>query len=176
MGAGFFLLGGTKLSVIALVKLALYVAMPAALGVLIGSLPVYFIAYYGGEPAIRKWGKWFFLKWEDVERAKDKISRKRLTFWIITFFRFLPAMPSVVITAFAGAIRLSFWEFAISSLIGVFLRAFTMGAIGWLSNGLYRSFADRVSKVEEIVGISLIILAVLIWIWYVKRSKKNKAI
>ncbi len=178
MTAGFFLLGDTPFGWPGVIALITKVAIPAALGVLVGSLPVYFLAYYGGEIAIRRYGKWFMLKWEYIERAKRQLEKKRREFWLVSFFRFLPAMPSVVITGFAGIIKMPLGQYALSTLLATFARVIVIGSIGWLTRGLYGSFAETIDLSEKI-GLLVVVAAIGFGIfWYAKKSKsrKNKSV
>lgn len=129
--AGAVILGGQSLSFIGIAKLLLVVALPSALGVTIGSLWIYFIAYYGGLIGLRTYGKYFFVSSKKIEVAREKIASNKNTLRAITILRFLPIFPNTVVTACAGILRLSFKSYFISTMIGIFIRATYLGAIGW---------------------------------------------
>lgn len=181
LGAGFFLLHGVPLSIIGFGKVALFVALPAAVGVLLGSLPVYYLAYYGGEPAIRKWGKWFLVRWSQIERLSARLAKRKSTFWLFALLKFLPAVPSVVVTGFCGAVRIPLGRYAAITLVGVFARALMLGTMGWLAGGLYQSLITGFNRAESI-GTVLIAAVVLGGLGYVYvhakkvRSKKSTSI
>lgn len=160
LGAGFFLLGETPFSLLGFGKVALFVALPAAVGVLLGSLPIYYIAYYGGEPAIRKWGKWFLVRWSQIERLNVYLAKRKVTFWLFAFLKFLPAVPSVVVTGFCGAVRVPIARYAAITLVGVFARAFTLGTIGWLAGGVYQSLVLGFNRAESIGTVIIAVAAV----------------
>ena len=176
LSAGFFLLGDTPFSLEGLMRLTTHVALPAAIGVLIGSLPIYFIAYYGGELAIRRFGKWFMLKWEQVEMVRHRLHKKKRFFWLLTLLRVLPAMPSVAITAFSGVVRLPFLAYAGSTLLGVFFRALIMGLLGWFSNGVYESLAARISHIESIGGlvVGVLLIGGIGFLLYAKKARSHR--
>ena len=51
-------------------KLFIYIVLPAALGVTVGSLFVYAIAYFAGKPFLERWGKYLGISWEDLEKTE----------------------------------------------------------------------------------------------------------
>ncbi len=137
IGAGAIILGGHALNLEGVVKLLLVVALPSALGVTIGSLWIYFIAYYGGLIGLKTYGKYFFVSSKKIEQAREKIVSNKNTVRAITILRFLPIFPNAVITALAGILRISFKNYFISTMIGIFIRATYLGGIGWFLGKLF---------------------------------------
>jgi membrane protein DedA with SNARE-associated domain len=131
IGAGAIILGGQAFTIGGVIKLLLVVALPSALGVTIGSLWIYYIAYYGGIIGLKTYGKYFFVSSKKIEEAREKIANNKNTVRAITILRFLPIFPNTVVTACAGILRLSFKNYFISTMIGIFIRATYLGAIGW---------------------------------------------
>mgnify|MGYP001605554549 FL=1 len=59
MFAGFFLLPVNE-NIIGVISSAIFtVAIPMSIGISVGSLVPFALAYFGGKPAILKWVKWF---------------------------------------------------------------------------------------------------------------------
>ena len=69
--SGFLLVTG-PISVKAVLALIFKVAIPAALGVTLGSYFIYFIARFGGKIVIEKWGKYIGLYWADIEKFQNR--------------------------------------------------------------------------------------------------------
>ncbi len=137
IGAGAIILGGQAFGLLGIMKLLLVVALPSALGVTIGSLVIYFITYYGGGLALKTYGKYFKVSGQKIEKALEKIASNKNTIRAITILRFLPIFPNTVITACAGILRIPFKKYFISTMIGIFIRATYLGAIGWLIGELF---------------------------------------
>ncbi|MBZ2166763.1 hypothetical protein [Methanobacterium spitsbergense] len=72
MGTSFIVLKGVSISPDAFLKLFINIVLPASLGVTIGSLFIYTIAYFAGKPFLERWGKYLGVSWEDIEKAEKK--------------------------------------------------------------------------------------------------------
>jgi membrane protein DedA with SNARE-associated domain len=162
MTAGFLFVTG-PVGVGSILKLILYVGLPAAVGVTIGSLWIYGVAYWGGRRALDKFGKWIGLSWEDVEKMRIKFEASKGDEFGIIGARVVPFVPSVAISAFCGFIRMKFWKYCTLTFIGMFLRAMLMGAIGWQVGNVYHRYAETIARFEKL-GLVLIILAGLLFI------------
>lgn len=177
-GAGIFFLSGQAVTFATILKLITWIAIPAAVGVVLGSLPVYFLTYYGGMPAIRKFGKWFFLNPDKVEETRQNIISKPRTVWVITGLRFIPLLPSAFVTAAAGLVRLPFWQYVYSSLIGVFIRALYLGIIGWATGSVTgASTRPTTQKIVILVVVLLVISGITsLLINHAHKRSKKKAV
>jgi membrane protein DedA with SNARE-associated domain len=180
-GAGFFLLAGEPVSVASIWKLITWIAIPSAVGVVVGSLLIYFLVYYGGMPAIRKFGKYFLLDPEKIEKTRADIAQRPSIIITITALRFIPLLPNAVITATAGLLRIPFWKYVWSTLIGVFIRALYLGSIGWLT-GRVTDASDPGKSFYAKIGILFVVLIAMsiivgLLMRYVRnRKKRNKNI
>ena len=59
MFSGFFVMGGLPIDTTSVYKLLISVSLPVALGLTLGSLLIYSLAYYFGAPFINRFGKYF---------------------------------------------------------------------------------------------------------------------
>lgn len=134
------------------------VALPAALGVTIGSYMVYFIARYGGKILIEKWGKYIGLYWSDIERLQTYFKGTKRDDLIIGGARVLPFFPSVAISAFCGLIQMHPLKYFVISFVGVFFRGIILGLVGWQVGNVYEKYAEFISKIESLVLISTILI------------------
>lgn len=172
--AGALLLGGTHFSWLLVVKTMLLIGLPAAVGVVIGSLPYYALGYFGGKPAIEKWGRWLGISWQGVEELDRRLAKNWLDDLIFIGLRALPILPSVLLSFGPGVLRLSLRTYLIGSLIGTFIRASVMGFIGALLGSQADSIARVVDKAQNVGLIFLGISGVVgVWFWW-KGKKKNK--
>ena len=162
MTAGFIFVKGA-VGVATIAQLILYVGLPAAAGVTIGSLWVYGVAYWGGKAFLDKFGKWIGLYWSDVERMKEKFEKTKGDDFFIIGARLLPIVPSVATSAFCGFIRMKFWRYVMLTFIGMFFRGIIMGAIGWQVGNVYYKYAETVARFEKL-GLVVIIAGVIIFV------------
>ncbi len=169
--SGFLLISG-PLSWGVFYALIFKVAIPAALGVTLGSYAVYFVARFGGRFAIEKWGKYVGLFWNDIEKLQSRLSGTRKDELVIAGARILPFVPSVAISAFCGILEMHPIKYFIISFIGVFLRGIILGVLGWQAGNVYIKYADFISSVENIVLLSTILtLGIFIVLKY--RSRRQ---
>lgn len=160
--SGFvFVSGSFSWSVVS--ALVFKVAIPAAMGVTLGSYVIYFIARYGGKFAVEKWGKYVGLYWSDIEKLQNKLSGTKRDEIIIGAARVLPIVPSVAISAFCGILEMNIVKYFFISFAGVFFRGIILGILGWQVGNLYEKYARVISSAENIVLLSTI-LAVLIFV------------
>lgn len=175
-GAGFFLLSGNTFSFVSVLQLFGYVVIPAVLGVTLGSLPVYYIAYYGGYNALKKWGKYFLIKDSYITRAEAYAEKERNIIVSMALLRIIPIIPSSVASAIAGLIRMKLVPYLISTAAGVFVRATYLGIFGWVAGSLYKDIIEEGHSFTSL-GVTEGILLVLILFGYglYRYTKKKKA-
>ncbi len=175
MSGFIFVTGPVSLSTI--LTLIFKVALPAALGVTIGSYMVYFIARYGGKFVIEKWGKYIGLYVSDIEKLEARLSGTRKDEFLIGGARILPIVPSVAISAFCGLIEMNVVKYFVISFIGTFIRGIILGAIGWQVGNVYERYANLIGAVEDKI-LYLIVALVLGFIVfkYIQKKKGERAL
>ncbi|MFM2357927.1 MAG: putative rane protein YngC [Candidatus Parcubacteria bacterium] len=150
MSAGFIFLKGT-FSLSLLYTLIFTVVIPATIGVTLGSYVIYAIGYFGGKPAIQKWGKFFGVSWESVEHFQEKrIVRKTETIALLVA-RATPFVPSTTIAFFCGFIRQPLWLYTQITFIGVLIRSIILALLGWYAGEVYATYANAGSYLEAIL-------------------------
>lgn len=169
--SGFLLVSG-PVSASSIFALVFKVALPAALGVTIGSYFIYFISRYGGKFVIEKWGKYLGLYWSDIEKLQGKLSGTKRDEIIIAGARVLPIVPSVAISAFCGIMEMNPLKYFFITLSGTFLRALLLGTLGWQVAGIYEKYAKAISSIENTILLStILIIAIFVVIKYRGKQK-----
>lgn len=169
--SGFLLVIG-PVSVKAILALIFKVAIPAALGVTLGSYFIYYIARFGGRFLIDKWGGYLGLYWGDIEKLQSRLSGTKKDELLIGVARIIPFVPSVAISAFCGILEMNIFRYFIISFVGVFFRGIVLGAIGWQAGNVYERYAEVLSSIENTVLISTIFaLGVFIVLKYRSRPR-----
>lgn len=120
VGAAFFF--GKPISVAVIVKIFATVILPIVTGATVGSLVIYGLAYYGGKPAIDRWGKYFKVTWDSVLAFQRKLGERRSDEWILFLSRALPFAPTSVLTVIAGTMRMNVVVYAAITFLGIFVR------------------------------------------------------
>lgn len=160
IGAGFLLLSGLPITFLNILKLFTLVVIPASLGVTIGSLVIYCLTYYGGDRAIKRYGKYFFIDYEKVNKSREKALNNKNTFRFMTILRFIPLLPNTAVTVIAGLLKMKLKDYVFSTFLGMFVRVSYLGAIGWLAVRSYEESAMYKSPVSKILFLIGIIVAI----------------
>jgi membrane protein DedA with SNARE-associated domain len=174
LSAGAILLGKISFSWVLVGKAMLIIGIPAAVGVTIGSLPYYALGYFGGKPAIEKWGKWLGINWQQVEELDAKLLKNWWDELIFIGLRALPILPSVLLSVGPGVLRLPMRTYLIGSFIGTFIRATIMGFVGGLLGGQFDTIKQTVDSAEKI-GLVFFIISCIIGVWLYLKSKNKKS-
>ncbi|KKS17885.1 MAG: hypothetical protein UU76_C0030G0003 [Parcubacteria group bacterium GW2011_GWC1_41_7] len=173
MGSGAFLLSGPILSFSFLKTLFFTIAIPAALGVTLGSFIIFILAYFGGKPTLEHFGKYFGVSWSEMEKAEEKFSKGYADETLILILRMLPIAPSVVVSALCGLFRMNPLKYAGLTFLGTLVRAGMLGALGFQMGRVYIKYASIFSQIESFVlwaFLGVIVLWMLLRIW---RKKKK---
>ena len=170
MGTSFIVLKGAMITPEAFFSLFINIVLPAALGVTIGSLFVYAIAYFAGKPFLERWGKYLGISWENIEKAENRFEKSNSDALVLFGVRAIPIIPSVAISAFCGFIRFNIKKYLIITFLGTLVRAFILGFIGWQFGSLYQTAANEISYIEEI-SLAIIIITTISYLIYKKKFK-----
>ena len=170
--SGFLLVTG-PVSVKAILALIFKVAIPAALGVTMGSYVIYFSAKFGGKFLIEKWGKYLGLYWVDIEKLQTRLSGTKKDELLIGIARIIPFVPSVAISAFCGILEINVFRYFVISFVGVFFRGIVLGTLGWQVGNVYEKYAQTIPSIENTVLIStLFAVGVFIVLKYRSRPRE----
>lgn len=115
-----------SLSFALLTKIFFLVALPVGVGVAIGSIWLYGLAYWGGKPAIDKYGKYLYISWREVERAEARLRNKGYDNLILLGLRTIPFLPTLPVSIAAGLLRMPIWPYVIYTAIGMTVRVMLM--------------------------------------------------
>lgn len=141
-------------------------ALAGAVGCVVGSVPAYWLGYYGGRDFLRKHGKWLLMSTHDLDEAeKWTVKYGDLAFFIC---RMLPVVRTFISTP-AGILKARFWPFVVYTFLGSWIWSY-----GLVYVGVY--FGKNLSVFKEIWHkFDYAILAVLfiLGVWYIWRHVKH---
>lgn len=149
------------------------VALPFSIGSTLGSTLVYLIAWSGGKWLIDKFHRWLEFGWAEVEGLKMRyFSGKKTDELLIFLFRAIPVIPSVLISAVAGAMRLNPMGFYFFTWLGLLVRGLVLGWLGWESGEMVFQVSRGLDRWETMVTFLILLLSggVLCWA-YLRREK-----
>lgn len=170
---GAILFKGATISTGFFLRAIVTIGIPAAAGVLVGSLPFYTASYFLGKPFIDRFGKWLGVSWLAVEELDKKFEKNKWDDVIFTGLRAIPILPSTVLAVGAGVLRLPVRTYIIGTFIGVFIRASIMGIIGAVIGSRLGTTAETIDKVGTI-GFVFLGISCIIGVWWYFKIKKKK--
>lgn len=126
---------------------------------LIGStfcaIVIYFMGYFGGKPFIKKYGKYFFMKEEDIEKSDSWFNKYGLLASLIG--RNFPIIRTLISLPI-GIMRLSFIKFLIYTTIGSIPWTFAFVYVGYALGNNWIILKDIVDKIKLPIKLLIIIL------------------
>jgi len=111
-----------SLSVELFFRLLVFVALPIGVGGAFGSLLVYGIAYFGGKPAIERFGKYLRFSWQSVEKLGRTFRGSWYDEILFLALRSIPFIPPLPVSAAAGVIRMHPLSYLVFTCIGFIIR------------------------------------------------------
>lgn len=137
------------------------------------AIVIYLMGYFGGRPFVEKYGKYFFMKKEDIEKADDWFSKYgMLAAFIGRNFPIVRTFISLPI----GMTRQNFLKFTIYTTLGSIPWTFAFVYVGYKLGQNWIILKDYVSKLKVPIRILLIVLVVSYFYKKIKesRQKRNK--
>lgn len=170
MGYGFLLYSEMPFSLENILKFSFSVPVFASFGVLIGSLPYYFLARFIGKQFFGRYGKYIGLGSNAQQKIDDYLEKTTFDEKFLIIGRFIPLVPSVFMAILPGLLHISLKKYVIYSLVGVYVRSLFLGLVGWGLGSGYKEYAQIINKNENIWGP---ILFVIIFIYIYRHIKKS---
>ncbi len=157
MTSGFVFLSGIAFPYPFVPSLLFFVALPAALGMTLGSLFIYTVAYLFGKPALDRFGRFLGFNWGDIERTEVRLSGSGFDEILLVVFRIFPFVPSAAVNALCGLLRLSLKKYITLTLIGTFFRALLLASLGAFLGDLYGQYAVRIDRASDVIFLGLVV-------------------
>lgn len=139
------------------------------LGSVFCAIAIYFMGYFGGKPFIKKYGKYFFMKAEDIEKSDSWFSKYGLFGALIG--RNFPIIRTLISLPI-GIMRLSFLKFVIYTTIGSIPWTFIFVYMGYALGNNWVILKEFTSKLK--LPIKILILILIFSYFYKKITKKTK--
>lgn len=148
------------------------VVLPFSLGATLGSYFVYLIAFWGGRFLIEKMKKYLGFNWQMIEKTRDRFIKGYRDEIAIFLLRAIPVVPVSLISGVCGAVRINWKEFAIFTFLGLLVRSFILGFLGWQTGAAFETLVEGIDKIENLILILVFLfLLSLLGFGYYKREK-----
>ncbi len=133
------------------------------------AIVIYAMGYFGGRPFIEKYGKYFFMKNDDISRADNWFERYGL---LAAFFgRNFPIIRTFISLPI-GMTKINFWKFLLYTTLGSIPWTFAFVYVGYTLGNNWTILSDYTSKLK--VPIIILIIILLISYLYKKIYIKKK--
>ena len=145
------------------------VVLVGILGSVGGALFNYYLAMHFGRKFILKYGKYFFIKEETLDKLEAFFTKHGE---LSTFNgRLIPGIRQLISLP-AGLARMNIWRFSLYSALGAGIWVIVLVALGYLLG----SNEELISEYLKTATVIALISVVLITIFYVVRHKRRKEI
>ena len=130
---------------------------------------IYLMGYFGGRPFIDKYGKYFFMKKEDIEKAEAWFQKYgMLASFIGRNFPIVRTFISLPI----GMMHLSFWPFVLYTTLGSIPWTFAFVYVGYSLGNNWVILQEYTSRLK--VPIYILLFLLIAHYIYRKIKEKNK--
>lgn len=145
-------------------------AFAGAFGCVLGSIPSYYLGYFGGRPFIEKYGRWFLISKKDLEMA-DKWEKKwgDLAFFIC---RMLPVVRTFISLP-AGILKARLSTFVLFTFLGSLVWSYFLVYVGIKFGENMELFSAIWHKFDIAIVLTFIVLFVLYIYHHIKNLKEE---
>lgn len=145
----------------------------AALGAILGDNFGYYVGRVGGRRFIERFGRYFFLKTEHLDKAEAFFSKHGAK--TVFFARFVTLLR--IWAAFlAGVNRMNWRTFMFYNAAGGIAWAALMGTLGYLAGKYFQNHFDQVLHLAHVLGwtgLGIAVLTVIVGIVLFKLRRRN---
>ena len=131
------------------------------------AIVIYFMGYFGGRPFIRKFGKYFFMKEEDIEKSDSWFLRYGMFGALIG--RNFPIIRTLISLPI-GIMRMSFFKFLIFTIIGSIPWTFLFVYLGYALGNSWIYVSAKISWLK--LPIKVLLAFIVLFYFYKKITKK----
>jgi membrane protein DedA with SNARE-associated domain len=171
-GSGLLIVGDASVNAASIMKLVTHVGLPIAVGMTLGAMIVYGVVYWGGAPAVKRFGHFVGISWDDIERFRARMRGTAADDVIFFVARAFPLTPSILLNVVCGVLRWNPISFIVSTFFGTLIRATWSGFLGWQLGGALVSYSRHIEQANTIFFIVLV-LGILIFLGY-RRWKSRR--
>lgn len=133
----------------------------ATLGNLFGALVAYYVGVYGGRPFVTRYGRYFFINKQELERTERLFAHRGE----VTVFvgRMLPVVRTFISLP-AGIARMNPLKMATYTLLGALPWCFILIVIGAKLGENWNSLKPLFHRFDILI-IGVVFLALIYWLW-----------
>lgn len=141
-------------------------AFAGAFGCVLGSIPSYYLGYFGGRPFVEKYGKWFLISHHDLEMA-DKWEQKygNYAFFIC---RMLPIVRTFISLP-AGILKADLKQFIFFTFLGSLIWSYPLVYVGMKLG----EHSEVLKAFWHKFDLAIVLISGILFILYLKHHFKH---
>lgn len=151
----------------------LFVLIPLAIigafGKTLGALVVYSIADKAEDLVMNRFAKFFNVTHADVEKLGSKLGKGMRDYFLMTFLRAIPFVPSVVLTVGSGLLKVPLPLFAVSTFLGTIVRDGFYLYAGYVGTTMFLAFISKTDRIETYIQIAVAVVFIYVCTRIIKR-------
>lgn len=145
-------------------------AFAGAFGCVVGSVPSYYIGYFGGRPFIEKYGKWFLVSKKDLEDADKWVDK--YGDWAFFICRMLPVIRTFISLP-AGILRARKRTFFTLTFLGSLVWSYLLVFVGVKLGENLGMFKELWHKFDIVIILACFVLGILYLYKHFKHLKDS---
>lgn len=131
---------------------------------------IYFMGYFGGRPFIKKYGKYFFMKEEEIDKSDSWFNKYGFASCLIA--RNFPIVRTLISFP-VGVMKMNFLKFIIYTTIGSIPWTFLFVYVGYTLGNNWTIALEYVSKLKLPVKVTIALLIILYFYKKIKQKVTN---
>lgn len=133
-------------------------AVLGAFGKTIGAIIVYIISDKAEDVVMTRFGKFFNVTHDDVERFGKKLGKGPRDYFLLTGLRALPIMPSVLLSVGSGLLKVPMRVFIVSTFLGTIVCDGVYLYAGYVGTEALAAFVNLSSHLESYVEVLIVLV------------------
>lgn len=150
----------------------LVLAMIGAIGKIIGSLILYYVADKAEDFFVGKFGRLVGIKQSDIESLSKHFGEGKKDFLVVFLARLIPIVPTAPISVVAGLLHLNVKNYLSASFLGYLGRNFIYLYFGYVGYESFHVLVEGLDSIESIMTILIGLGMVFLIGWFYYRRMK----
>lgn len=149
-----------------------WLAVIASFAKLIASLILYYVVDKFEDVFMTRFGKFFGVSHEDIERFGQKLGESKWKNFLVLFvLRALPVVSSALVSVVAGFVKVEVRTYALATFLGNIIRNLFFIMIGYYGLEGASGLVDGMSSLESIFKVVVVVLVFGVFAYFKFRKK-----
>lgn len=150
------------------------IAMISAFAKTLAGWLLYFVADVAEDWFMTRFGKFFGVSHEEIERIGAYISGGWKDSLVLFALRSIPVMPSSPISVTCGAIKINIKTFLAATFFGSIIRSFFFLYLGYTGLEASRGVLEGLDSLETVFKILFVVVLLAVFFWALYKRKRGE--